>query len=585
MALQRASGTRRVWLPATVMGLFALAVFARLIQLQVIEHERYAAAADAELSASNTIYARRGTILDRNGNVLAASVDTWDIYVSARTWRDDAEAQVASGAIGAALGLDPAELRQRVSEAGTIDVLVARDVEYEVGNELSAARLPGVSFASNTARVNPEGDTGASILGFIGLDNTGLAGVEAAWNEVLQGKVGKAIYERDTTGERIPFGDHVAIAPEPGSDLVLTIDRHLQRLCEEYLRAAIEKHDAKKGGTILMMDPATGEILCLATAPALKFSELDDLDLGDEEDLALLKNRAITDTYEPGSVMKVVTAAAAIDRGVVSPGTTYVDNGVVNVAGIQIRNWRFEHYGTQTMTGVLQHSINTGAVYMAQLLGAEAFHEYLEAFGFGRTTGIDLMGEAGGIVRQPDDKDWSPVDLAAQSFGQSISVTPLQMTSAVAAIINGGNLIRPHVVKAVVEPDGQRRDVRPRVVGRAISEETSDTLRQMMNEVVDPDGRTYPGNPSLYTAGGKSGTANIPIYETGGYNDQQIASFIGFAPLDDPEIVVLVMLDDNRDGATGTEAAAPVFARLTDETLGYLGLAPDAARYLAAGGR
>ncbi len=583
MALQRASGTRRVWLPAAAMGIFALAVFARLIQLQVIEHERYAEAADAELSASNTIYARRGTILDRNGNVLAASVDTWDIYVSARSWRDEAEAQAASAAIGQALGMDPATLRQQVAEAGTIDVLLARDVAYEVGNELAGMRLAGVSFTPNTARVNPEGDTGASILGFIGLDNTGLAGVEAAWNDVLQGKPGKAIYERDTTGERIPFGDHVAVEPEPGSDVELTIDRHLQRRCEEYLAVAIEEHEAKKGGTILMMDPQSGEILCLATAPALKFSELDELDLSSPDDLALLKNRAVTDTYEPGSVMKVVTAAAAIDRGLVSPDTTYVDKGAVDVEGIEIRNWDFQTYGTQTMTGVLEHSINTGAVYMASLLGAKAFHEYLDAFGFGRPTGVDLMGEAGGIVRRPDDQDWSPVDLATQSFGQSISVTPLQMTAAVAAVINGGNLIRPHIVRAVVEPDGDRREVRPRVVGRAISEETSDTLRQMMNQVVDPEGRTYPGNPTLYRAGGKSGTANIPIYGT--YNDQQIASFIGFAPLDDPEILVLVMLDDNRDGETGTEAAAPIFADLADEALGYLGVAPDGARYLAAGGR
>jgi cell division protein FtsI/penicillin-binding protein 2 len=283
--------------------------------------------------------------------------------------------------------------------------------------------------------------------------------------------------------------------------------------------------------------------------------------------------------------MKVITAAAAIDRGVVSPDTTYVDNGVVDVAGIEIRNWDFHTYGTQTMTGVLQHSINTGAVYMAELLGEEAFHSYLDAFGFGRPTGVDLMGEGGGIVRRPDDDDWSPVDLATQSFGQSISVTPLQMTSAMAAVINGGNLVRPHIVKAIVSADGERREVPPRIVGRAISEETSDTLRRMLNEVVDPEGRTYPGNPALYTAGGKSGTANIPIYEVGGYNDLQIASFIGFAPLDDPEIVVLVMLDDNRDGATGTEAAAPVFARLADDSLGYLGIVPDGERYLAANAR
>jgi stage V sporulation protein D (sporulation-specific penicillin-binding protein) len=583
MALQRATGTRRVWLPATVMGLFALAVFARLIQLQVIEHERYARAADEELSASNTIYARRGAILDRNGNVLAASVDTWDIYVSARAWREEADAAAASEALALALGSDAAELRARVAEAGTIDVLIARDVEFEIGNEIAASSIAGVSMNHNTARVNPEGDTGASVLGFIGLDNTGLAGVEAAWNETLQGKPGKAIYERDTTGERIPFGDHVAVAPEPGSDLVLTLDRHLQKVCEDYLREAVEKHDAKKGGTILMMHPGTGEILCLATDPALKYSELEELDLSKEEDLALLKNRAVSDTYEPGSVMKVVTAAAAIDRGLVSPDTTYVDTGVVNVAGIEITNWRNEHYGEQTMTGVLEHSINTGAVYMVSKLGAEGFHSYLDAFGFGRPTGVDLLGEAEGIWRRPDDEDWSPVDLATQSFGQSIAVTPLQMTAAVAAVINGGNLVRPHIVKAVVDSNGDRREVGSRIVGRAISADTSATLRQMMNAVVDPDGRVHPGNPSLYTAGGKSGTANIPIY--GIYNDRQIASFIGFAPLDDPQILVLVMLDDNRDGATGTEAAAPIFARIADEVLGYLGVAPDGAGNLVASTR
>lgn len=582
MAVQRGHATRRVWVPAAFMGAFALAVFARLIQLQVIEHEHYARAAREEVSASNTIYARRGSILDRNGNVLATSVDTWDVYVSSRAWKDAETAATASETLGRALNIAPAALRATVLKDGRIDVPVAKDVEFAVGNEIRTAGLSSVSLQPNSARVNPEGDVGASVLGFIGVDNTGLAGVEAAFNEVLQGKPGKAIYERDTTGERIPFGDHVAVPPEPGRDLVLTIDRHLQKLCEEYLRAAVKKHDAREGGTILMMDPATGEILCLATEPALKFSELAKLDFGDAGSLALLKNRAVSDTYEPGSVMKVVTAAAAIDRGVVSPGTTYVDNGVIDVAGIKIFNWDDNTYGRQTMTGVLQHSINTGAVFMVNALGAKAFHEYLDAFGFGRRTGIDLLGEAGGIVRRPDDKDWSPVDLATQSFGQSISVTPLQMTSAVAAVINGGHLVKPHVVHATIDADGKRSEVKPQIVGRAISAQTSATLRQMLNDVVDPDGRSHPGNPRLYTAGGKSGTANIPIY--GSYNDQQIASFIGFAPLEDPRILTLVLLDDNRDGETGTASAAPVFARLADAALGYLGLAPD-QKFASAGAR
>lgn len=583
MAVQRASGTRRVWLPAAFMGAFALLVFARLVQIQVIEHQNYARAATDELSASNTIYARRGAILDRNGNVLAASVDTWDIYVSSRAWKDPAVAEPASIELGKKLGIDAAQLRSTVSDAGTTDVLVARDVEFGLGSAIADAGIAGVSRLANSARVNPEGDTGASVLGFTGLENTGLAGIEAAWNETLQGKAGRAIYERDTTGERIPFGDHVAVAPEPGSDLVLTIDRHLQKLCEDYLRQAVEEHDAKKGGVILMIEPSTGRIPCMATEPSLRFSELDHLDLGAPENLALLKNRAITDTYEPGSVMKVITAAAAIDRGVVTPDTSYVDTGVVNVAGIEIRNWDFHTYGLQSMTGVLQNSINTGAVYMVNLLGAPTFHHYLDAFGFGRPTGIDLQGEAGGIWRRPDDKDWSPVDLATQSFGQSITVTPLQMVTAVAAAINGGNLVRPQIVEAVIGPDGKRQEIKPQIVGRAISQQSSDTIRHMLNKVVDPEGSTHPGNPRLYTAGGKSGTANIPIY--GSYNDQQIASFIGFAPLDKPQLLILVMLDDNRDGETGTMAAGPVFANLADEALQYLGIAPDPEKYAEVTGR
>jgi cell division protein FtsI/penicillin-binding protein 2 len=319
MAVQRGNGTRRVWVPAAFMGAFALVVFARLIQLQVIEHHAYAQAARDELSASNTIYAHRGTILDRNGDVLATSVDTWDIYVSSRAWAEPGRAKAASEQLGAILGVEPAALRETVAGAGSIDVLVARDLEFGLGNDLQNAGIPGVSRRPNTARINPEGDTGASILGLIGQDNTGLAGIEAAYNDLLQGQPGKAIYERDTTGEPIPFGNHVAVEPEPGSDVVLTIDRHLQALCEDYLAKAIEKHEAKKGGVIIMMDPGTGEILCLATDPRLQYSALDSIDFGDPDQLALLKNRAVTDLYEPGS--RRSPRRRGHRRGVDSPDT------------------------------------------------------------------------------------------------------------------------------------------------------------------------------------------------------------------------------------------------------------------------
>lgn len=573
MAQHRAQATRRVWLPATVFGVFALVIGGRLVQIQVLHHNHYAEEARNELHGDDTIYARRGSILDRNGGVLATSVDTWDIYINSKVWKDNAAAEKASAELAPILRAEASGLRATVAAQESGDVLVYHDLPYELGVNLIQKGIPGVIAISNTARVHPEGDLGASIVGFIGTDNTGRAGVEMAYNEVLMGTPGYAIYERDTTGDRIPYGRSVTKDPTAGEDLVLTIDRVLQQMAEEQLAAAIEKHRAK-GGAIIAIDPMSGEILAMATSPGTRYSTLKaDLEKG-EDALSILNNKAVTDLYEPGSVMKIITAAAAIDAGVVTPGTTYVDNGVVYIENVPLKNWDDGVYGTQTMTGVLQNSINTGAVFMQQALGTERFQKYLDAFGFGKPTGVDLLGEATGIFRRPDDPGYSPVDVATQSFGQSISVTPLQMLQAVAATINGGNLITPHIVKERVQADGSRTPVRPAVVGRAISSATSDSVRQMLGEVVsqDPDG--WGRNPSRYTAGGKSGTANVPVW--GSYNDEtQIASFIGFAPLDNPRILVLVKLDQNQDLLTGTQAAGPIFAHFADDALSYLSVPPE----------
>lgn len=573
MAHERATRTRRVWLPAAGFALFAMVVLARLVQVQVLEHDRYAAQARNELLDSNELYARRGAILDRNGHVLSTSVDTWDIYVMARTWKDDRYAIPAATALGEAIGRDPRDLVAAVRESAAVDVLVARDVPFEAGQRLIDEGVHGIIALPNADRFYPEGDLAASILGVLGQDNIGLAGIEATYNDLLQGTPGRVVYERDTTGDPIPLGQFVTREPVPGQDLVLTIDRYVQRLAEERLARAVAEHEAK-GGTIIIMNPATGEILAMASVPTLRYSELD---YSDPNVTDLMRNRAVSDVYEPGSVMKVITTAAAIDAGVVSPDTTYVDNGIVWIYDTAIRNWDYNVYGEQTMTGVLQHSINTGAVFMAELLGKNAFHQYLKAFGFGEPTGIDLLGEATGIIRTPDDPGWSPVDLATQSFGQSMAVSPIQMVTAVAAAINGGKLVRPHIVKATIDPDGTRHDVEPEVVGNPISPATSATIRDMLGQVVFP-GRWHPAQPDRYSAGGKSGTANVPI--PNGYDDTQVASFVGFAPLHDPQILVFVKLDENADLLTGTVAAGPIFADLVDEVLAYLNVPPDGDRYV-----
>lgn len=564
-------GTRRVWVPAAFLSVFALVVAGRLVQLQVMEHDRYAAEAREELLGGDTLYAPRGTILDRNGNPLATSIDTWDIYINSRAWEDPADAGEAAGELATILGAEASTLLSTVTESDAHDVLVARDVDYEVGNLVLEAGIPGVIALSNTERIHPEGDLASTLLGIMGQDNSGLAGLEADYNDVLQGKAGRAIYERDSTGDPIPFGVRVREAPEPGRDIVLTIDRYLQQLAEQTLAAAVEDHDAE-GGSILVMDPYSGEILAAATQPGLRYSSLD---LSDASQLELFRNRAVTDLYEPGSVMKVITAAAAIDAGAVTPETTYVDEGVVEMFGTKIYNWEYRSYGTQTMTGVLEQSINSGAVFMAERLGPARFHQYLADFGFGRPTGIDVSGEAAGTFRTPDDPAWSPIDLATQSFGQSISVTPMQMLSAIAAAINGGTLFEPHLVKAFVDGEGNREEIEPEIIAEPITPGTSAQVREMLESVAVVNSVPLPQN---YSAGGKSGTANVAI--PNGYDERHVASFVGFAPAENPEIIVLVKLDENADLLTGTQAAGPIFAAFADQALAYMGVTPDGEAYV-----
>ncbi len=568
MAHQQARRTGRVWLPAIAFAVFAVVVLARLVQVQILEHDRYAEEARSELYASDTVFARRGAILDRNGFLLAMSTDTWDLYVASRVWTDDEAARAASEAIAEATGHDATYLRSLVRESGLVDVLVARDVPYNTGKALLDADVPGLVGLPNTIRVHPAGDLASSVVGIIGTENTGLTGIEAWYDQELQGVPGRIIFERDTTGSPIPYGETFTTEPVPGPDIVLTIDRRMQVAAERVLEEAVKKHEATRG-TIIIMDPRTGEILALATYPHLSFGTLD---LSDPAQVRLLRNSAVSDLYEPGSVMKVITTAAAIDAGLVTPDTTYEDTGIAYVYGTPIHNWRQGVYGEQTMTGVLQQSINTGAVFMVEKLGVDLFHHYVDAFGFGSPTGIDLSGEATGLVRRPTDAAWSPVDVAAQSFGQAISVTPIQLVSALAAAINGGRLVEPRLVSAMVARDGTRYDLPTNTVGQPISPETSATIREMLGKVIDP-GWYHPAKPRFYTAGGKSGTANVPI--EGSYDDTQVVSFAGFAPLDEPRILILIKLDENADLATGTAAAGPVFATLVDEVLGYLGVPHD----------
>ncbi len=546
-----------------VLAVGALGVAARLVQVQILHHDYYERQAEEEHLHRAVVRAPRGAILDRNGHPLAATAAAFDVYVDPRSWREDAAALKGTAVLAPLLGRDPVELVWSVRSTDQGDY-PAGSVDAAKGLQLIDQAPPGVKAVETSVRYYPERDIASTLLGFVGLEQTGLTGIEHDFDEELGGVSAEVYFERDAIGNPIPFGRKVGGAPKPGGDIRLTIDRYIQRLVETKLDEAIAQHKAR-GGTIIVMEPKTGEILAMASRPSFKLSELN---LNDRAQSDFYRNRAVTDMYAPGSLMKTVTMAAAIDLGLVTPNSTYYDSGVERVQGATIHNWDFGSHGTVTATQILQLSLNTGAVWLSRMIGADHFYEYVKRFGFGEPTNIGLGGEAPGQVRTNQDEGWCPCDLATNSFGESIGATPLQVITAVSSLVNGGLLMRPYIVKEVVGPDGPR-SYDPVVVRRVVSPETAQTLVQMMNAVVEG----VPGHPAQvpgYSVAGKTGTSTFSDRTT-------IASFIGFAPVQDPRFIMLVKIDEPQDDRLGSLVAAPVFRDLTPQILTYFGVAPDAA--------
>jgi cell division protein FtsI/penicillin-binding protein 2 len=427
-----------------------------------------------------------------------------------------------------------------------------------------------------TKRFYPEGDLASTLLGFVGRDHTGLTGIEADFDRELGGIPGTIYFERDSIGNRIAIGsEQIGRKPRPGGAVRLTIDRYLQRLVEGELETRIASTKAL-GGTIIVMDPKTGAVLAMASRPGFQMSQLD---LNDP-DQSLFRNRAVTDLYEPGSVFKTLTAAMAIDLGLVTPDTTYEDTGAAYIGTSTIRNWDYSVNGTTSVLRLLQRSLNTGAVWLAQTVGADNFYAYMRSFGVGEPTHIGLSGDDGGLMRTNQAADWSEVDLATNSFGQGIAASPLQVLTAISSLVNGGRLMRPYIVAEADTPDGHRI-YEPVVVRQAVSEATAATMVDMMNQVVEG----IPGHLASvrgYHVGGKTGTTTGATLADGSVKDGNIASFIGFAPAQDPQFVMLVKLDFKED-RLGGQVSAPVFAALAPSILAYLGVQPDSPTLVSTG--
>lgn len=547
------------------LAVMAAALALRVAYLQTVEHPDFRDQAAAEHVAQEKVIAHRGSILDRNGRPLATTMEVYDVQVRPDQIQRPAESAEILASI---LDMPYSQVLATVSRPAPGQWLrLARSVPYEAGQRIAALHWTPVRAEKRVTRLYPEGNMAPSVLGFVGRDHVGLAGLEADFNAELMGRHGSLLYERDSTGRAIPLGERRLTPPLPGSDVVLTIDRFIQRAAEIELDRAIAKHQAS-GGVVIVANPRTGELLAVANRPSFDLSQLD---LEKPIDLALFRNRAVADQYEPGSIFKVITMAAAVDGGIVRPTTTYMDTGVVVKYGWPISNWDGKANGLTDMVGLLRFSANVGAVWVADRVGPARFYDYVRRFGFSVPTQSELSGEASGAVRDHNTEGWRPIDLSTNSFGQGISVTPLQMIAAIGAVVNGGVLMRPYVVKELRGP-GETRRWQPVAVRRVIAPESSTTLREMLHTSLEGGEGTKLASVPAYEAGGKTGTASIPV--AGGYSERTIASFVGFLPYGDPDLVILIRVDEPKDSPWGSVVASPVFRAIAQQAMHHLRVPP-----------
>lgn len=566
---------RLALLMAIFLGLF-LSIGARLFQLQVVEAQALQMRAQSQWTSESTIQPTRGRILDRNGNVLAQSATAYTLSVSPRRVRDAAE---MGRVLAPILDMDASTIEQKASDTSRGGVTLKRQLSREVAQEVKSLMaqdadranpvLDGLYLEEESKRYYPMGELACQILGLTTIDGVGQAGLEQTLDSYLSGKEGRVLEEIDGKGRELDYSASEYIAAVEGGSVMLTIDSSIQSFCERAAREALSVNNAK-AVRILAMDPNTGEILAMVNKP--------DYDLNDppRKDVALLtelmRNRCITDAYEPGSTFKILTSAAALDSGLVTPNEGFYCSGSTYVEGGRIRCWGKPH-GAQSFAEALQNSCNPVFVEMGLRLGIGRFYDYMDAFGLGSPTGVDLPGEAGGIVIS--ESVVKRVDIARIGFGQSVAVTPLQLLTATSAVVNGGNLLTPYIVKTITDGNGEViRTGERQVRSNPISAQTSATMRTLLEGVVAEGGGKNAAVQG-YRIGGKTGTAQV--YVDGVVStDKHIGSFVGFAPINDPRIAVLVIVEE-ADVAVdfGSVTAAPYAKDILEQSLMYLGIAPQ----------
>lgn len=578
----------RYTLLGTLLSLFAILIVGQLIRIQLNREqvERFLEQGQLYAGEWRTYHPARGEIYDRHGDLLAGNTTVYQVGVELERVKNP---QTIALAMNVVLGLDYNEVYQKLTEGPTsklvylvlddyvpqekVDSLQRYEEEitkaYTGKNDNEAPSLRGLVYYKHLRRNYPEDDIAANILGFVGYDQEGnlhgLYGVEANFDELLAGLPQKVWVPNDPNrAEELPD------IPD-GTDLVLTIDREIQATMETILDNSIEFNGAESG-TIVVMDPKNGDILAMATSPRLDLNQYwnyQDFVTGSTP-----FNRAISQAYEPGSVYKVLTMAAALDAEAVELDTTFVDTGMFEIGGTYIYNWNMGAWGPQDMQGCMQHSLNVCLAWIASQTGPKDFYKYMDAFGIGHLTGVDMAGEVPGRLKIPGDADWYDADLGTNAFGQGVAATPLQMAVAISAIANDGKMMAPRIVRSIIN-QGYQSDTEPRLVGMPISAETADTLSQMLARSLEDE-----ASDALvegYRLAGKTGTAEIPTPY--GYTSHVTnASFVGWGPVDDPRFLVYIWFEKPTSSIWGSEVAAPVFSQIVERLVGLMKIPPDDVR-------
>lgn len=612
---------RRTLFLLSVCGAAAFVVLAaRLYYLQIVRHDELEARAIAQQVRETTVSAPRGTIYDAKGEVLAMSAGVDTIYLSpAEIAQNNEDAGAIAAGLAEILGLDYDAVYAKTQNTRSWYEVVARKVEEDVATAVREFKeeggYTGIKLEADTKRYYPNGSLAAHVIGFVGTDNTGLGGIEAKYDKVLSGTNGYVMRSTTAAGTDMLYTSwEDYFDAVPGSDMVLTIDAGIQYYVEKHLAQALEDYDIQNGAAAICMEVDTGAILAMAslgsfdlndyqTISGEAMAEIDAAASGDAERAELIaaaqqlqwRNKAISDTYEPGSTFKIITLAMALEEGVVDMNSSFYCGGSTSVLGrnTPVRCWKSGGHGSQTLTQAVQHSCNVAFVNIGQRIGEERFYDYAEAFGFFEragdssaqltgTTGIDLGGESGSIWWS-EDVFCNPENLsqlAAASFGQTFNITPLQLITAVSACVNGGYLMQPYLVQSTTSPDGTVTEHDSTPVRQVISEETSAKVRQILEQVVgdSTEGTGRNAYVAGYRIGGKTGTSTKTTEEIAG-NKEYIVSFIGFAPADDPQIALLVLLDNPSSESgiyvSGGQMAAPVVGKMMADILPYLGLEPE----------